>query len=177
MHESYEPALLGSAGTVHANRAFADDADHIVIVYADNLSGIDLNAMLEAHSAHGEPVTMALFRTEVPERCGIAEVDAVMRITAFVEKPARPQSNLANAGIYCVRADAFREMADMNAFDLGFDVLPRFVGRMVGWEWPGYHLDVGTLEALKQAEADVAAGCLRPGYRRVVRWQPKLLPT
>lgn len=177
VRESHEPVLLGSAGTVHANRAYADDADHVLIVYADNLSGMDLAAMMQAHVAHGQPVTMALFRTEVPERCGIAEVDAAMRVTAFVEKPAHPQSNLANAGVYCVRAEAFREMADMNAFDLGFDVLPRFVGRMVGWEWTGYHLDVGTLDALKQAEADVASGCLRPGYQRVVHWPAASLPS
>lgn len=170
VRESHEPVLLGSAGTVHANRAYADDTDHIVIVYADNLSGIDLGAMLQSHVAHGAAVTMALFRTDVPERCGIATVDTAMRITDFVEKPARPQGNLANAGVYCVRAEAFREMADMDAFDLGFDVLPKFVGRMVGWEWAGYHLDVGTLDALRQAEADVASGCLRPGYQRVVRW-------
>ena len=39
----------------------------------------------------------------------------------------------------------------MRAFDLGFEVLPRFVGRMRGWAWEGYHLDIGTPEALEKA--------------------------
>ena len=51
-------------------------------------------------------------------------------------------------------ADAYREIAAMKAFDLGFEVLPRFVGRMRGWPWDGYHLDVGTHEALEKARRD-----------------------
>jgi mannose-1-phosphate guanylyltransferase len=34
--ESFEPALLGSAGTIHQNRNWADDADDVLIVYADS---------------------------------------------------------------------------------------------------------------------------------------------
>ena len=47
----YEPELLGSAGTISANRAFADDADDLFIVYADNFSLLDLRVMLTGHRA------------------------------------------------------------------------------------------------------------------------------
>jgi len=30
--EAWEPELLGSAGTVHANRGWADDADEIIVI-------------------------------------------------------------------------------------------------------------------------------------------------
>ena len=76
------------------------------------------------------------------------------RVVSFVEKPKEPRSDLANGGVYVVDADAYREIAAMRAFDLGFEVLPRFVGRMRGWAWEGYHLDVGTLEALEKARRD-----------------------
>ena len=121
--------------------------------------------MLRFHRSHGDPITMLLFRAAEPERCGIAELDADHRIVGFVEKPERPRSNLANGGIYAVTAEAYREMADMNAFDIGFHVLPRFVGRMRGWEWDGYHLDIGTHKALAQAEADLERGVLTPARR------------
>jgi mannose-1-phosphate guanylyltransferase len=152
--EAYEPALLGSAGTIHANRAYAGDADDVLIVYADNLSNVDLRAMLAFHRSHGGPMTMLLFRTQYPEKCGIAQLDRDGLITEFVEKPKQPKGNLANAGVYAVTAEAYREIADMNAFDLGFDVLPRFVGRMRGFAFDGYHRDIGTLESLQQAEID-----------------------
>jgi len=155
LSESFEPELLGSAGTVTDNRDWADDADHIVIIYADNLSDIDLGALVSFHRTHDSPITMALFHTPYPSKCGIATVDQNDAITSFVEKPDTPESNLANAGIYVVDAQAWRDFADMNAMDFGFDVLPRFVGRMHGYVHGGYHRDIGTHESLEQAEIDV----------------------
>ncbi len=151
--EAYEPQLLGSAGTVHANRAWADDADEVIVIYADNLSDVDLAAMLEFHRSHNDPMTMLLFRTAYPEQCGIATLDGD-RIVDFVEKPENPASDLANAGLYVLDADAWREIADMDVFDFGFDVLPAFVGRMRGFEHTGYHRDIGNKEALEQANID-----------------------
>jgi len=152
--EAYEPELLGSAGTVTANRGLAHDADQIIIIYADNLSDVDLSAILEAHSLHDDPVTMLLFHAPDPKACGIATLDEEHRIIDFVEKPEHPKSDLANAGVYIVDADAYRQMADANAFDLGFEVLSTFVGRMRGFVWDGYHLDIGSHENLAQANAD-----------------------
>ena len=154
--EAWEPELLGSAGTVTANRSWADDADEIVVIYADNLSTVDLGALLAFHRGHAEPMTMLLFRTAYPKQCGIATLDAGGLVTTFVEKPEDPESDLANAGLYVLDASAWREIADMGAFDFGFDVIPRFVGRMKGMAFDGYHRDIGTHEALAAAEADAA---------------------
>lgn len=154
--EAFEPELLGSAGTVTANRAWADDANEIVVIYADNLSDIDLSAFIAFHRAHSDPMSMALFRTPYPEKCGIATLDTDTRITDFTEKPEHPESDLANAGLYVLDAAAWREIADMKAFDFGFDVIPSFVGRMRGYRHTGYHRDIGTHESLAQAEADAS---------------------
>jgi mannose-1-phosphate guanylyltransferase len=154
--ESYEPVLLGSAGTVAANADLSHGVDQVVIIYADNLSDIDLRPLLGFHRRHGDPLTMVLFRAPNPHACGIAELDAEDRIVSFTEKPERPASDLANAGLYVVDAAAYREIAALQAFDLGFDVLPRFVGRMRGWVWGGYYRDIGTHEALEQAGRDAA---------------------
>jgi D,D-heptose 1,7-bisphosphate phosphatase len=154
--ESHEPTLLGSAGTVTANADLADEADQVVIVYADNFSDIDLRPLLAFHRAHGDPLTMVLFHAPDPRACGIAALDSVGRIVSFVEKPEQPASDLANAGLYVVDAQAYRQIAAMRAFDLGFEVLPKFVGQMRGWVWGGYHLDIGTHEALERARQDAA---------------------
>jgi D,D-heptose 1,7-bisphosphate phosphatase len=154
LDESYEPELLGSAGTIAANPDLADGADAVVIVYADNFSDVDLRAMLAFHRSHDDPFTMLLFRAPNPSTCGIAELDDEGRVVSFVEKPKEPKSNLANGGVYVVDAEAYREIAALKAFDLGFEVLPKFVGRMRGWAWEGYHLDVGTHEALEKARCD-----------------------
>jgi histidinol-phosphate phosphatase family protein len=152
--EAHEPTLLGSAGTVTANAELANDVDEVIIIYADNFSDIDLRPLIAFHREHTDPLTMVLFRAPNPSACGIVELDEDGRIISFVEKPKVPASNLANAGLYVVDAAAYREIAEMKAFDLGFEVLPRFVGRMRGWTWGGYYLDIGTYESLKLARHD-----------------------
>lgn len=151
--EAYEPELLGSAGTVHANRGWADGADEVVIIYADNLSDINLGKLVDFHRAHDDPFTMVLFHTAYPKQCGIATLDGD-RIIDFVEKPEHPASDLANAGIYVVDAATWREIADRNVFDFGFDVLPHYIGQMRGFRHEGYHRDIGNHQALDAANAD-----------------------
>ncbi len=151
---THEPKLLGSAGTVTANRDFVQSGDDCLIIYADNLSDVDLAALVAAHRAHDDPITMTLFHAPRPEQCGIAQLDGSARIVGFVEKPTNPTSDLANAGVYALAGTAFHEIADMNAFDLATDAIAAFIGRMRGWIWEGYHRDMGTHEALRQAEID-----------------------
>ncbi|MBN8474896.1 nucleotidyltransferase family protein [Sulfuritalea sp.] len=153
--EFFEPVLLGSAGTVAANPGWADDADDVLIIYADNLSDLDLLDFMAFHRGHGDAFTMLLFHAPNPKACGIAELNDVGCVIGFEEKPAEPKSDLANAGVYAVTATAWREMAAMNAFDLGFDVLPKFVGRMRGYIHDGYHRDIGTIDALNAASREV----------------------
>lgn len=173
LHECHEPELLGSAGTVAANPQVADDAGEVFVVYADNFSLLDLRSMRAAHLANRADFTMALFESPDPRSCGIAEVDDRDRIVAFVEKPETPRSNLANAGIYVLAAEVYREIAGLGAFDFGFDVIPRYVGRMHGFRHTGYHIDVGTQESYRQACAaaeDLLAGTGQTpdGRRRAV---------
>jgi mannose-1-phosphate guanylyltransferase len=153
VQEAFEPTLLGSAGTIRANSEWCTSADHCLVIYADNLSTVCLSDFLRFHQSHSDPFSMLLFQSANPSACGIATLDEQQRITEFIEKPQHPKSNLANGGVYAWTADAYREIAAMNAFDLGFDVIPRFVGRMRGWEFNGFHLDIGTPENLARANA------------------------
>ena len=71
-----------------------------------------------------------------------------------MEKPEHPESDLANAGLYVVDAETWREIADRDVFDFGFDVLRHYIGRMRGFAHEGYHRDIGNHEALKAANED-----------------------
>ena len=106
---------------------------------------------------------MALFEAPDPTQVGIAELDAEARIVAFEEKPKRSPSNLANAGLYVVSRGTLGPLLEAGGFDLGFDVLPRLVGRMHGYTWTGYHRDIGDLASLRRAEADWRVGTWRVG--------------
>lgn len=157
LHEVYEPELLGSAGTIAANPDIGVGADAVIVIYADNLSTLDLGAMRVFHQAHAAQFTMALFHAPNPRACGIAELGAGQQIVAFTEKPQQPAGDLANAGVYFVSAQMYREIAALHAFDMGFDVIPRLLGRMHGYLHTGYHRDIGTPEAYARAQADAPA--------------------
>ena len=105
--ESYEPMLLGSAGTVTANADLADEADQVVIIYADNFSDIDLRPLLGFSSLPRRSADHGAFpRAQSPrlrDRCSSTRSG---RIVSFVEKPEQPATDLANAGLYVVDAQA-----------------------------------------------------------------------
>ena len=93
-----------------ANRSWVEDAEDFIICYADNLTDLDLEAMVRAHKefrARGAILTMGLFHAPDPKACGIAVLDEVGKIVEFVEKPENPRSDLANAGVYVATKELF----------------------------------------------------------------------
>lgn len=160
----HERALLGTGGTVLANRAWLGRAPFLVI-HADNLTDCDVSALLAAHRDRpaGCAITMLAFRTDQPQLCGILERDGRGVVQRFHEKVVQPPGNLANAAVYVFEPEVVDFMAGFSrlAIDLSTEVIPAFLGRILAVEHRGYHRDIGNPASLKQARADVAAGRLR----------------
>lgn len=152
--ETYEEELIGSGGTVYSNRDFVKDEDSFYICYADNLTDVNLRDLARFHNEKKPPLTMALFHTNVPKQCGIAQLDDSGLITAFVEKPENPVSDLANAGIYVASKEVFDYFPGEGFSDIGKQVLPALIGKMYGWEIPQYLIDIGTMPNYEKAQAD-----------------------
>jgi mannose-1-phosphate guanylyltransferase len=149
---SHEPVLLGSAGTLLANRDFVADEDMFLVINADNLTDFDLGVLVDAHRAGRTIATVCVFRAPRPSQCGIVEVAADGRVVGFVEKPADPPSDLANAGMYAFHPTVLDEIPDALPRDIGFDLLPRLVGRARAVPLEDcWFLDIGTPAALEQA--------------------------
>jgi mannose-1-phosphate guanylyltransferase len=141
----HEEQLLGSAGTVAANRAFVAGEKAFLVIYADNLTDLDLHELVAFHRQRNAEFTMALFRTPAPSECGIAVCDANDRVVEFQEKPEQPGSDWANAGLYVAGPSLFDVIpAGKPVTDFGFDVLPALVGRMYGYHFDGLYCDTGT---------------------------------
>jgi len=149
----YEAQLLGSAGTMAANKGWTEGEELVLACNADNLTDFDLRSLVDAHLAARPTATLTVFHARRPSECGIVEVDADGWMTAFVEKPAHPASDLANAGIYAFDPALLDEIGDPPK-DIGFDVLPTLIGRARVVAVPGYFRDIGTIEALDQAQLD-----------------------
>lgn len=149
-----EPVLLGSAGTLLANRDWAQGEEFFLVCYADNLTDFDLGRLVEAHRRGGYAATWTVFHSESPSACGIVELDADRRVIGFVEKPAHPASDLANAGMYAFSPAVLEEMEGHPPLDIGYHLLPRLVGRSQAIQVDSYLRDIGTPESYRSAQED-----------------------
>jgi len=146
-----EPELLGSAGTLRANRGFVDGESSFLVIYADNLTTFDIGRLVEAHRTAPSLATIAVFHAPRPEQCGIVEVQDGL-VVRFEEKPAHPRSDLANAGLYVFDSAVLDLIQGDPPVDVGRHLLPRLVGNSrvldVG---DAFFVDIGTHEALEHA--------------------------
>jgi mannose-1-phosphate guanylyltransferase len=146
-----EQELLGSAGTLLANRSFVDGEEMFLAVNADNLTDFDLGVLVDAHRDGGAIATLSLFRAPRPSECGVVDVEDG-RVVGYVEKPADPPSDLANAGMYAFHPSVLDVIAGPRPKDIGYDMLPRLVGRARAVTIDGcYFIDIGTPAALERA--------------------------
>jgi mannose-1-phosphate guanylyltransferase len=152
---AHEPRLLGSAGTVLANREFVDGEDDFLVIYADNLSAMDVRPMIRFHRSRGQPLTIGVVPTDRPKEKGTVVIDERDRVIAFEEKAAEPRSNLSNGGVYVASAGVFDDLhaaRTSDVLDFGYDVLPRMVPRLAAYHIPELMMDIGTPEAYAQAQ-------------------------
>lgn len=154
----HEPELLGSAGTLAANRHLLKHDEMFLVMNADNLTDFPLRDLVTAHLEADAIATITVFRTAQPERCGIVEVQDGL-VTGFEEKPARPRSDVANAGIYAFCPEVLGLAEGPSPRDIGYHLMPALVGRARAVSLRGaYFADIGTPEALERARLSWQGG-------------------
>lgn len=152
----WEERLMGSAGGVKRLEWFFQDGTFFVL-YGDVLTDIDLDDLHQYHVARGAAITMALYQPEELSACGVARLDATLRVIEFVEKPAphRAPSSWANAGVYVVEPSVLDHIPPDEPCDFGADVLPLLLARGVpvfGYRSDARVIDIGTPEGYRRAQ-------------------------
>jgi mannose-1-phosphate guanylyltransferase len=147
-----ETTLLGSAGTLWANRDWVASESSFGVLYADVLTNTSLSRMWEFHQMHQPAATLGLYQVPDPSRCGIVSFDEQMVVREFVEKPAHPKSRWAFSGLMIATPKLLNHIPDRCPVDLGFDVLPRLVGQMLAYPISDFLLDIGTPENYQAAQ-------------------------
>ncbi|MEH6772961.1 MAG: glucose-1-phosphate adenylyltransferase, partial [Cereibacter changlensis] len=176
---------LGTADAVTQNIDIVDSygIKYVVVLAGDHVYKMDYEIMLRQHCETQADVTIGCLTVPRMEATafGVMHVDADLRITDFLEKPADPPSipgdpdhALASMGIYVFNWDLLRDLlirdaADPNSsHDFGNDIIPQIVkhGKAMahrfsdscvksGLETEPYWRDVGTLDAFWQANIDL----------------------
>ncbi len=165
------PGGLAQAFTI--GREFVGSAP-VSLVLGDNIFyGGGLTGLL--HRAASRPVGATIFGYYVkdPERYGVAEVDADGRVLSIEEKPERPRSNYAIAGLYfydnevleIVRGLRPSSRGEYEITDVNREYLRRrtlhleMLGRGMAW------LDTGTHESLQDASSFIQTIESRQGLK------------
>lgn len=155
----YESELLGTGGTILANRDFFD-SEASLVAHADNLSRFSVAAFREAHARRPRAavMTMMTFDTDAPSTCGIVNTDAEGLVVRFQEKLPNPSGRRANGAVYILEPEVLDFIASLGRrfVDLSTEVIPRLLGRIATFHNGDYHRDIGTPESLRRAEAEYA---------------------
>lgn len=175
-----EPRGLADAFIIGAD--FIGD-DKVAMILGDNIFyGSQVDESLKGLSDFDGAVGFAA-RVNDPERYGVYEFDKDMQVLSIEEKPAKPKSNYANAGLY---------FCDNDVVDIAKDVKPSARGEVEitsvldtylkrgklkvclldrGTAW----LDTGTFQSMNQASQfvqvieerqDIKVGCIEEAAYR-----------
>ena len=150
--ESYEKKLLGSAGTLRINKPFVRGEEDFFIIYADVFTNCDFGKVLKFHRDNKSQFTMVVAEVNDPQNKGIVEIDKNNIITSFIEKPQEPIGKIANMGIFVCTPPILDLILKQEYADMGIDLLPQLLGKMLAYKSDEYFCDIGTLENLKIAE-------------------------
>lgn len=150
----FEPDLLGSAGTLVANRDWVAGEEFFLACNADNLTDFDLRDLIDAHRKGGAVATLTAFHSKNPSAGGVLQLDDAGRVISFTEKPAVPASDLVNAGMYAFSPLVLDEITHAPPVDIGYHLLPSLVGRARAVPVEGFFLDIGTPEAYRRTREE-----------------------
>jgi glucose-1-phosphate thymidylyltransferase len=154
-----QPAPEGLAQAFVIGRAFVG-RDASALVLGDNIFyGHDLQPQLQRARDRASGATIFAYPVADPERYGVAEFDAVGRVTSLEEKPRAPKSRYAVTGLYFYdnrvldvaaaltpSARGELEITDVNRQYLAWNELAcEVMGRGMAW------LDTGTHGSLLEA--------------------------
>ena len=170
-----EKELHGTAGglkRVAEERDFFDD-EPFLVVGGDDLTDVDLTAMLEFHKSSGALATIALTQVSDPSQFGVVVLEDMNdaqggKIKRFVEKPPRgtAPSNLVNTGIYLFQPEILDSIPSGEFYDFGKQVFPEILeaGKtFVGYNTKEYWRDVGNLREYRECHDDFFKGDLKVG--------------
>ena len=149
-----EVKLLGTAGALKKNIKLIHD-DDFFLIHADNYCEADLKKFITSHKNRPTNcvMTMMIFETKFPEKCGIVEIDSQGIVQKFYEKKKDTKSNLANAAIYLLSRKFFKNFINdhQNLTDFSNDIIPKLVGKIYTHKISDVLIDIGSIENYKLA--------------------------
>ncbi len=168
-----QPSPDGLAQAYLLAEGFLAGAPSLMVLGDNIFFGHGLPELLASADARGAGGTVFGYRVADPERYGVVDFDTAGQVRAIIEKPARPPSNYAVTGLYCLDGTAPERAAQVRPSPRGeleiVSLLEMYLadgalrvetmGR--GYAW----LDTGTHESLLDAGSFVRTLEVRQGLQ------------
>lgn len=150
---TYEPQLLGSAGTIFTNKHIFEREENFLLLYSDNLTNVSLSTIIDFHKQVDSIFTTYVYETNKPTEKGIFEYDYNSgKVLSFEEKPKYPKSNFANAGIGVLNKKIFDFCSSKAPLDFAKAIMPHIREKMYVLKTDKYIIDIGSAEDYKYAQ-------------------------
>lgn len=146
-----EKAPLGNIGALGSLRHMVDGKPEFIVVFVDNLTTVNLNAVIAYHEQSRAALTVATHLQRVRMPFGVVRIrgDAVV---GYLEKPVA-RFNIAS-GIYCIAPRAYERIAPDTRMDVAelCTLLQGQSERIVSYHHDDPWIDVNDATALREAE-------------------------
>ena len=162
LNYAYQEGEGGIAEALGLARHWAA-GDEICVILGDNLIEKNIAKAAEDFRRQKKGAKILLKEVRDPQRFGVASLDGE-RVTGIVEKPSKPESNLAVIGIYMYDGRVWDIIDTLKPSDRGeleiTDVNNWYIrdGSMTFETLDGWWTDAGTFESLRSASNLVAEG-------------------
>jgi glucose-1-phosphate thymidylyltransferase len=162
LNYTYQEGEGGIADALDLAEHWADE-EKICVVLGDNIIEGNIKRAVEEFRAQEKGAKILLKEVPDPERFGVATLEGD-KVVAIVEKPRRPESNLAVIGIYMYDPRVFQVIKTLEPSDRGeleiTDVNNWYIrdGTMTYDVLEGWWTDAGTFQSLHRASNLVAEG-------------------
>ncbi|MBQ0987207.1 NDP-sugar synthase [Streptomyces sp. F63] len=168
LHLEYvtETEPLGTGGAIRnvASRLRSGPDEPVLIFNGDILTGLDIRALVDTHTASGADVSLHLTRVDDPRAFGLVPTDGSGRVTAFLEKPQTPEeivTDQINAGAYVFDRSVIDSIPEGRPVSVERETFPGLLeagAHLHGMVDSTYWLDLGTPQAFVRGSADLVLG-------------------
>jgi mannose-1-phosphate guanylyltransferase len=156
-----EDVLLDTGGAVKNVEHLLDDT--FLVLNGDDLTDLDLTAMIAFHREKSSVATLFVAQVEDPTPYGLVPLSADGRIEQFIEKPRHDEivTNLVNAGTYVLEPEALYDVPPSERVSIERVVFPGLLAKhapMYGFQSNAYWTTIGTPAQYLRANRDVLEG-------------------
>ncbi len=158
-----EPEPLGRGGGLRFAAQHREETGPLYALNGDELTDVDLAALLDAHEDHGGAATIVV--APLTSQFGVVELAESDRVTGFREAPRLP--HWVNAGVYVLDDEALERLPERG--DHEQSTFPELAeeGRLFAFRHEGLWITVNTPKDLQRAEEHYSAHPeLRPTLAR-----------